>query len=60
MNGEDEPNILLDEVREVVNAMKKRKAPDCHVIEAELWQALGENRMETVWQLCSVIWQSLK
>ena len=43
MTGEDEPNILLHEVREVVNVMKKRKAPDCNDIEAELWQALSEN-----------------
>lgn len=35
MTGEDEPDILLDEVREAMNEMKKRKAPGCNVIEAE-------------------------
>ena len=56
MTGEDVPNILLDEVREVVNAMKKRKAPGCDGVEAELWQTLGESGIKTVWQLCSVMW----
>ena len=35
---DDEPSIILDEVREVVNGMKKCKAPGCDSIEAELWQ----------------------
>ena len=58
VTGEDETNVLLHEVKEVVNAMKNRKAPGCDDINAELWQALGENRIKAVWQFCSVIWQS--
>ena len=42
VTGADEPNTLLDEIRETVNAIKKFKAPDCGAIEAELWQAVGE------------------
>ncbi len=37
LTGEEESNILLDEVRDA-NAMKKCKAPGCECIEAELWQ----------------------
>ena len=48
MTSEDEPDILLDEVREVVNVMKKRKVPGCDGIEVELRQVLGENRIKTV------------
>ena len=48
VRGEVEPNILLDEVREVMNAMKKLKARSCDVIKAELWQALGENGIKAV------------
>ena len=50
VTGEDEPNILLDEVREMVNSMKKHKTP------AKVLQALGENGIKAVWQLCSMIW----
>ena len=55
MTGEDEPNILFDEIKEVVNAMKKFKAPGCNSIEAELWQALGGSGIKAVKQLCTVI-----
>ena len=53
--GEDEPNILLEEVKEAMNAMKKRKVPDCDGNETELWPALKENGLKTVWSLYSVI-----
>ena len=42
------PNNLIDEGKKVVNAMKKRKASGWDGIEAELWQALGENRIKAV------------
>ena len=41
VTGEDEPNILIDEIKEAVHAMKKCRASGCDGIEAELWQALG-------------------
>ena len=33
VTGEDEPDILLDEVREAAKALRKRKAPGCDDIE---------------------------
>ena len=47
MTAEDELNILLDEAREVVNAMKKRKEPCCNTTEAKLWQALDKNGIKS-------------
>ena len=55
VTGEDEPIILLDQVREVGSAMMKRKAPGCDGIKAELRQALGKSGNKEVWQLCWVI-----
>ena len=48
VTGEDEPNILLDEVREAVNAMKKRKALGYDGIKAKLWKALGESGIKSI------------
>ena len=39
--SEDEPSILCDEVSELVNVMKKHKAPASDDIEVELRQALS-------------------
>ena len=54
----DERSTLLDEVREMVNTMKKCKALSCDGIEA--WQADNENGIKAVWYLCNVIWQKDK
>ena len=48
VTGENEPNILLDEVREAGNAMKKFKTPGGDGIEAELWLVLDKNRIKAV------------
>ena len=42
VTGEDEPDILLDEVRKVLKALRKRKTRGCNGIEGEVCQALGE------------------
>ena len=60
VTGDHEPNILLDEVRETVNVIKKREAPCCNGIEAELWQAVGENGIKVLHRFCTVMWQSCK
>ncbi len=60
VTGEDEPEILLDEVREAVKALRKRKAPGCDGIEAEVWQALGEKGTRIMWRLCRSIWKRKK
>lgn len=57
VTDEDDPDILLDEVRQAVKALRKRKAPDCDDTEAELWQAMGEKRIRIMWYLCNSIWQ---
>ena len=60
VSAKDKPNILLDKIREVVYAMREHTALGCDGIEAELWQALGENWIKPVRQLCSAIWWSCK
>ena len=37
VTGEEQPDILLDEVREAVKALRKRKVPGCNGIEGEVW-----------------------
>ena len=38
-------NLLVDEVREAIKTMKKRKTPGSDGIEGEIWQALGEKAL---------------
>ena len=51
VTGEDESDILLDEVREAVKVLRKCKAPGCDDI-GEVWQALGEKGVWIMWRLC--------
>ena len=46
VTGENDPNILLDEVKVAGNAMRKFKTPGCDGIEAELWVVLDKNRIK--------------
>ena len=54
VTGEDEPNIPLDEVGEMMSAIKKRKAHGYDGIWAKLWQALM--KVESKQYGNSVVW----
>lgn len=52
---EQEPDILIDEVRAAIDAMKNGKAPGHNDIEAELLKALGEDTVVAIEKICREI-----
>jgi len=39
---EEEPEPLMEEIRDAVKKLKNRKLPGCDGVPAELWKAAGE------------------
>ncbi|CAG7733625.1 unnamed protein product, partial [Allacma fusca] len=52
----EEPEILLDEVRDAIKALRKYKAPGCDGIEAEILQSMGKKAEKVIWKICNNKW----
>jgi hypothetical protein len=52
-----EPDILLSEVKEAMNHLRKGKAPGIDNIPAELLKESGEEGIKVMHRLCNRIWR---
>ena len=54
------PQLLAEEVRSAIQAMKKKKAEGIDGIPAELWKSLGEHGVKKLVQLCRKMYEQGK
>jgi hypothetical protein len=55
---EDEPDLLVEEVRAAISKLKTRKAPGVDGIEGDLIRNGGETMVKVMHKICSKIWQT--
>ena len=59
-DGEQEPNVLIDEVRKAIKQLKNGKAAGVDEIPGELIKASGEAGVKLFHKLCNMIWMDRK
>jgi hypothetical protein len=55
---EEEPDILMEEVRNGIDKLKRGKSPGSDNIPAELWKASGEAGVHMMHKICSKVWKT--
>lgn len=53
----EEPETLLDELREPMNVMWRDKASSCGGTEVDLWQAFGRKEIDVIQCLSNLVWR---
>ena len=53
---EEEPEPLMEEIRDAVKKLKNRKSPGCDGVPADLWKAAGESGINLLYRICVDIW----
>jgi len=52
----DEPEPLMEEIRDAVKKLKNRESPWCDKVPAELWKASGLSGIKLLYRICVDIW----
>ena len=60
VTSEEDFPFMVDQERGVIEATRKRKAPESDSIETEIWQELGVKVVKMVWHLLDGIWKHRK
>lgn len=55
---EQEPNILIGEIREAIKKLRNNKSPGSDGVTAEMLKLSGEKGVKILWELCNQVWNT--